>query len=590
MARADDLMLTEAERHDRQSRRRRLVLWVTIALVAGLAAFFLARPTRNAIKGWQARRHAAKAFELIEQAQWNDARAEAVAAYQLRATEPAALRAVARFLSRTRQGQAFEFWDQLAKKEPLTRPDLRDLAALALVSGETGRATGAVEKLLANEGDGREPAGLAARGAAPPRAKRARPSARGFAKNLRQPRRDCARTPPGHAPAIAGGPQRQRQSTPASDEEAWKRLGELAAADDAVGLDALVLLAQRELSSKEARSGDEKLASRLEAHPLAKAPQKLLAVDLQIHAQPEQREALIEHAIATWREADAADLAVLATWLNGKGEYERELATVPLERAVQSRELFLQRMDALGALGRWEDISHLLESERYPLDPVIQRMYLARTNAQLGQPAAAENNWQRALEAAAGDPGKLMSLAEYAEKNGAAAIADAAYTQAITAAPALRQAWQGKLRLTYAAATPAASTKSSPACSGSGRATPRSKTTRRICGSCCSTPPAAERGFSQQAGRDRKTSRRSRRATPHQPPPPHPPRPRPPETRPPRRGPPGLRRPPSRRQRPHPFRPRRPRRHPRRERQTGASPRKKPPPPPPTASSPRRKI
>ena len=60
-------------------------------------------------------------------------------------------------------------------------------------------------------------------------------------------------------------------------------------------------------------------------------------------------------------------------------------------------------MDALGALGRWDEIDRLLDSERFPLDPVIQHMYLARANAQLGQEAASKNNWQRALEAAADD-------------------------------------------------------------------------------------------------------------------------------------------------------------------------------------------
>jgi len=73
-------------------------------------------------------------------------------------------------------------------------------------------------------------------------------------------------------------------------------------------------------------------------------------------------------------------------------------------------------------------------------------MYLARCNAQLGEKKAAENNWQRALEAAGGDIGKLMTLAEYAEKNGANEVAESAYAVAATAFPKFRIAQQGRLR------------------------------------------------------------------------------------------------------------------------------------------------
>src|SRR6202011_5914089 len=58
--------------------------------------------------------------------------------------------------------------------------------------------------------------------------------------------------------------------------------------------------------------------------------------------------------------------------------------------------------------------------------------------------------WQRALEAAHGDPQKLLMLAGYAEKNGALEIARAAYDEAAAEAPKLRAAHQGRLRLAQA--------------------------------------------------------------------------------------------------------------------------------------------
>jgi tetratricopeptide (TPR) repeat protein len=77
-------------------------------------------------------------------------------------------------------------------------------------------------------------------------------------------------------------------------------------------------------------------------------------------------------------------------------------------------------------------------------------MYLARCSGQLGEKTAAENNWRRALEAAGGDPGKLMTIGEYAEKNGALEIADSAYAATAAESPKLRVAYQSRLRLAQA--------------------------------------------------------------------------------------------------------------------------------------------
>ena len=169
-----------------------------------------------------------------------------------------------------------------------------------------------------------------------------------------------------------------------------------------------------------------------------------------MHADPTQREALILRAIADCKNADTDSLVALATWLDEKGEYQHQLDAIPLSRALHSRDLFLQHLDALGALDRWSEIKQLLESEHFPLDEVVQRMYVARCNARLGEKTASENNWRRALEATRGDSGKLMTLAEYAERNGANEIAEVAYATAASESQKLRAAWQGRLRLAQA--------------------------------------------------------------------------------------------------------------------------------------------
>ncbi len=471
MARSSDFLLTPEELRLRRQKRRRLFIGALSLLLLLLLLLLLGRPASHAIKRWQARRHAEKAFHFIDEEKWNEAQKEATAAYQLAPNEPQATRAVARFLSRVRQPQALEFWDRLAKQDTLTREDLRDEAGLALALGETGRAAATIKSLMPDDGREAAPADwllaaqLAAERGAPNEssgvlqhvfdnpAASSRERLQAAALELRL--------------SAAGSEQDQKKRA-----DAWQRLEQISRGKDAASLDALVLLAQRALTGLRSEDGGEKsktpagspglstlnpqlstaqLASALEHHPLAKTPQQLLAVDLRIHASPNEKEKLVQAAIERWKGADNDALATLAKWLNGKGEFERELDAIPLERSLETRDLFLQHVDALGALDRWGEIKQLLENERFPLDPTIEHMYLARCSAQLGEKAASENNWQRALEAANGDASKLMTLADYAGKNGATAIAARAYDGAIATAPRLRSAWQGKLRLAQSA-------------------------------------------------------------------------------------------------------------------------------------------
>src|SRR5205085_4520599 len=149
----EDFMLTEPQRERRRRRRRRIQISLVTLLLLGVIGFFVARPVRKAIRSWQARRHAEHAFTFIDQQKWSEARDEATAAYRLQASEPQAIRAVGRLLSRAGQGEALEFWKNLREIAPLTREDLRDEARVALRVSDIARADGAARELLeAKEG------------------------------------------------------------------------------------------------------------------------------------------------------------------------------------------------------------------------------------------------------------------------------------------------------------------------------------------------------------------------------------------------------------------------------------------------------
>jgi hypothetical protein len=446
MPRVEDSMLTAEELRLQRRKRKGLFIALLLAVVLGLGVVFGARPVLHGIKAWQARRHADKAFAFIEKEQWNDARKAATAAYQLWPSEPEAIRAVARFLSRMRQPQALEFWDRLEKEGRLTRTDLTDEASVALLAGDDSRAKRAVAALLSGKHGGPRPldrllqAQLAIRQGA---AIEAHDSLQKVFADPQASGRDKLQAALLQN-AISGGSEAWRT-------EAWSWLKRVSETNDAAGLDALLVFAQTVLSSPKTPENFPiallELAQKLETHPLARAAQKLVAIDLKIREQNESRDELIAKAIEQFKAGEPEETAALATWLNGKSEFQRQLDAIPLQKAMQSRDLFLQRLDALGGLGQWKEIKELLDRDTFPLDPVVQKMYLARTNAQLGEKAASENNWQRAFEAAHGDPQKLLMLAGYAEKNGALEVARAAYDEAAAESPRLRAAHQGRLRL-----------------------------------------------------------------------------------------------------------------------------------------------
>lgn len=446
----NDLMLTAEERRERQRKRRRWFV-VALSLILSLAFGLLsARPVRHSIQRWQARRHAERAFVFIDQAKWREARDEATAAYQLRSDEPQALRAIALLLSRANEPYALIFWKKLKAIEPLTQTDLRDEATIAIKTNDLTVAEEAVQQLLKN--DKGKPTAADWLLAADVCGKRNEYDKASQLAEKALAERQLTRREEFQAVFILETVMRNVGSNLMPDpKQIDDRMASLAKGNDDVALDALIVLSQYVPATTAGNNPTplsvDELIERINNHPLAKVSQKLLGADLEIWRRSDQRAQIEQREFDRWKNSSNEDLAVLGAWLHHHGEYQRALEAIPTERAVQSRDLFLQRVDTLGALGRWRDVKQLLEDERSPLEPVVQTMYLARCNAQLGEKAAAENNWKRALEAAVGDIGKLITLADYAEKNGIVDVAGSAYEEAVVEAPELWIVQQGRLRI-----------------------------------------------------------------------------------------------------------------------------------------------
>jgi len=451
----DDLDLTPPE-EQRAQKRKRWLLWI-LALAAALlvAGGFAARPLRDYIRGWQSRRAARASFALIERQQFDEASAKSRDALQLKFTEPQAWRAAARLLSRTnRDASALEWWKKIEQAGLLTLDDRRDCARSAIAAGELTTAATQIDQLLAQR-EGPQPVDILLAGQLAVRwgdTVRAGDYAQRVLADKRAKPNDVLSA----AILILG--ITKPDSPPHID--AWKHIEDIARDPGNVeSLDALVFLAQHPKPTAPATPAGAaravttmstaEIADRLEKHPKALPFHQLLALKVRAGEDRWHAGDLLNRATDRYRGGDDQTLTALNTWLYTEGRYQTILDIMPLERALQRRELFLQYLDALGALGRFETVRDLLKSERFPLEPVLQHMYLATASERLGEATAVANEWQRALEAA-DNKAKCLALATYAEKAGAADIADSAYAKAISFAPNTRAAYDGRVRLAEA--------------------------------------------------------------------------------------------------------------------------------------------
>jgi tetratricopeptide (TPR) repeat protein len=488
----DDLDLTPPE--ELQARRRRRLLWLTVAVVAVLAGaiYFAAPSISEQIKGWQSHRLARQAFALVEQKKWSEANAKARDAYLLRPFEPEAWRAIAQVLSRTNQSAiALDWWKKVDEENRLTIEDRRDFAGAALATGELAPATKQIDALLAQR-EGPAPIDILL--ASQLAGRRKNPVlAVDYAQRVMADKRARPYDILSAATLVLG------VTKPESSDflNAWRRIEDLARdTGNAASLDALVFLAGEQprapsrptgsntslslelsvpasqqsgtasplsgetslslgpggaASQTGATMGLLDLAGALEKHPDARAYHQLLALQLRAQHDPALTDQYVADAIERFGKGDDETVAALAAWLNSVGKARKTLELIPVDRAAQNQALCLQHINALAALERWDEVKETLMSERFPIDPVLQHVYLATARSRLGETTAVSNEWQRALEAAVNSYDKLLAVAADAEQNHANDIADAAYAEAIKLAPKNRAAYAGRLRLAEAA-------------------------------------------------------------------------------------------------------------------------------------------
>ena len=440
------------------ARRRIVVLWAAAFLaMAGLLA--AAPSISHTIKGWQARRLAALSFPLTDQQNWAGASIKLQDAFRLRPTEPEIWRAYAHLLSRTGQGTlAIEWWQKVVRSQPLSISDKRDYAGAALAARELTIAAEQIAPLI-SAADGPTPIDLQLAGQLA--------TLRGYtgraiddAEQIMADRRSGPREIlMANLLIVANTP---RESQPSKD--AYGRIIRIARDEsNPAAPQALAFLAQQRapgrLTTPSATALDailpdtssnalslKEIADRLDHNSSSRPFHLMLALELRSRADPAQEKAFVGKAVEAYGNGDDETLIALGSWLYSHGEFEALLRVLPLERAVQRRELLMEHIDALASLHRLSDARDILLTEHPVLDPASQHMYLAVVRRKLGDNTAADNEWIRALGSAE-TPRSLIGLADFAEKMRVFHIADAAYGRLIKKQPELKSSYLSRLQL-----------------------------------------------------------------------------------------------------------------------------------------------
>ncbi len=425
--------LESAELRPRPRPWRKRLLWgVLVGLVLALSA---ARPVYRGLKIRRAHGFAAEAEQHIQQQHWKEAFQKAQAAYQLTPQDARTLRVVARLYTLMRQEQALVFWDQLLALPEATDQDRRDCVRLALVLRKFDAGEPQLQRLLQSSPQELLNLQLAAEFY----------FANGDKANaLHFCRQSLAREPANPHAKLSLARVLLLSPAPTEEAEARKHLWTLAEARDQTALDALVLLSR---ISSLAQSDRERLLARLSQHPLAKTEHEILGLELQVRSQPAQRPVILETALGKARRRSLDHQLEIGRWFNRQREFARTIELISLPAALLRQDLFLVRLDALAALGRWTEVGQNLDEKHSPIDTLLTELYRARVAKELGKTEEAALHWRRVNMELARQPQAILYVAQYAERIGEKSEAIRSYRRLTQHTPLMRQAYEALIRL-----------------------------------------------------------------------------------------------------------------------------------------------
>jgi hypothetical protein len=424
---------SDADAIEQCRRNVRRLTWALGALAFFTVFFCLGPELYRGLKAWRASGLAREGEELVRHDRIEEAIPTIRSAFLLSPNAPEVLRAMAQILTTLNFPTAMTYWNWVLETSSATDDDRRAAADCAMQNGLYNEASKLIQDLISREGKDARNQLLSARWC----------EARATPAQTMYYATRAVNDDPTYKPAVLFLAT-QELTNPYLHQEGVNSLFKLADGDDDAGLQALRQL-DKDPNLKPAEI--DRLVARLHTHPLAAEFERLGALALEIKRHPDQRAALIDQAVAAHRAVTPADVATFGEWLNTHHEAERTLKLIPREKALSDKDLFAAYIDALGSLGRWENLKTVLTGTTVPLEASTVELYLSRCSSQLGDEQGSELHWQNAVSASAYNPAEALRLAVYAEKLGQNDRAAAVYRSLTQDPVASRVAYNGLIRV-----------------------------------------------------------------------------------------------------------------------------------------------
>jgi tetratricopeptide (TPR) repeat protein len=418
-----------------EQRRRKRLFWAALVLLAGLgvAAYFYG------IR-WRAAWLVAEAERLNGQRQPQLALARAESALGLTPDSIRARRAAAMALSQGRHPAAAFYWQQVVAQAEATATDYESAIDAAVGARKfdiaEGFADGGLRRFPGDTGVLRRGASLFEMAGDPVRSMQC-------ARKLLEVR------PEDDLTRLILERQELARGTPAERVAAKDEILGIAERDPALRLEALKWIAQLNgLGAEDLR----KCLRLLDQSREQGLEWTLRRGDFLAKLQPEKTAELARAVAQQGRPqaGDAAQMAELGRWLNSKNQYEPVLSVIGPEAALNNRDLFLIRMDALSGLKRWSEIEATLASQSLPIEPVLAGLFRIRAVKELGTRGSLEDLWSDLERSLLRQPEATYYIGQYLEKMGEMDRLEKLYREVVRVSPRTVAAYAGLIQLAEA--------------------------------------------------------------------------------------------------------------------------------------------
>lgn len=206
-------------------------------------------------------------------------------------------------------------------------------------------------------------------------------------------------------------------------DEARALLEQASAGSGEDAANALRLLAASHAGlSEDDRTAMAEAAERLRNHPAGSPSDEIFLARLLVESAPSRREEAVRDLVEKLKErnADTETRVIAARWLVGLEENDAVLQLVGEDEPSTHAGALMVRMDALSGLGRWDEVSALVENNRGgTLPDTFYHLFRARIAATRGQDEQAEaerRQLRKVMQFA--EPPHLLFAARYAETVG----------------------------------------------------------------------------------------------------------------------------------------------------------------------------